>query len=162
MKNTQGQFYNQAAGSIPLPSFVVTEHQSAKKKILLVEDEAEMRTFYSEFLSEKYEVDTAVDGADGLAKLRLKHYDLVLLDVMMPKLNGVGFMQSKQHDPELAKVPVVLLTNLGEEETLSKCFELGAKSMIMKSDVLPDEIIPVIEKELQNPQAPGNYPLAMI
>lgn len=126
----------------------LTDDETPKKKILLVEDEGEMRIFYSEFLSEKYDVDTASDGDDGLSKLRLQPYDLVLLDIMMPKLDGVGFMQGKQQSPELAKIPVVLLTNLGEKELISKCFELGAKSMIVKSDVTPDQIIPVIEKEL--------------
>lgn len=135
--------------NMPLQSFTVPEPLSTKKKILLVEDEVEMRTFYVEFLSDKYEVDTAIDGIDGIAKLRLKNYDLILLDIMMPKLNGVGFLKEQQKDPEFAKTPVILLTNFGEEETLRQCFELGVKSMIIKSDVLPDEIIPVIEKEFQ-------------
>lgn len=126
---------------------VFTAGSSGKKKILLIEDEYEMRTFYSELLSGKYEVDTAIDGIDGIAKLRLKTYDLVLLDIMMPKLNGVGFLEEQQKDPALAKIPVILLTNFNEEETLKRCFELGAKSMIIKSDVLPDQIISVIEKE---------------
>ncbi|MCL4366085.1 ATP-binding protein [Patescibacteria group bacterium] len=158
MKRVDGQV-------MQLPSLVAPQPQDTnnKKKILLIEDEVEMRQFYSEFLSEKYDVDTAMDGADGLSKLRLKHYDLVLLDVMMPRMDGVGFMQGKQQNPEFAEIPVVLLTNLGEEETLSKCFDLGVKSMIMKSDVTPDQIIPVIEREFQQPttpefSTPNSYP----
>lgn len=149
MKTAKGQSDTQETASSPLPSFVVPEPQSSKKKLLLVEDEAEMRQFYGDFLAEKYEVETAVEGGDGLAKLRLNKFDLILLDIMMPKMDGVGFLQEKQKDPEIANIPVILLTNLGEEETLAKCFELGVKSMIMKSDVLPDQIIPVIEKEFQ-------------
>lgn len=120
-----------------------------KKRLLIVEDSAEMRTFYTEILSEKFNVETAVDGEDGLNKLKLSTYDLILLDVMMPKVDGLGFMQDKQIDPEKAKIPVILLTNLGKEETINKCFELGAKSMIIKSDVLPDQLITAVEEELK-------------
>lgn len=119
-----------------------------KKKILLVEDGVEMRNFYQEVLSNKFEVDTATDGLDGLNKLKAINYDLILLDLMMPKMDGLGFMEEKHKLSDRSKVPVILLTNLGEEATLKRCFELGAKSMVMKSDILPDQLISKIEKEL--------------
>ena len=115
----------------------------------LVEDEVEMRTFYSEYLSDYFQVETAIDGFDGINMLKHNKYDLILLDIMMPKMDGVGFLQEMKKDPAISHIPVILLTNLGEEEILKKCFELGAKTLIMKSDVLPDQILPVIHKELK-------------
>lgn len=129
----------------------------SRQRVLLIEDETEMRNFYADFLSEKYQVETAKDGEEGLAKLRLNKFDLVLLDVMMPRLDGVGFLEKKKKELEVSDVPVILLTNLGEEETLEKCFELGAKSMIMKSDVTPDQLLQVVEKALSENPSFKNY-----
>lgn len=139
------------------PSLVSPASVSAKKRILLVEDEAEMRAFYADYLSALYDVSAAVDGEDALTKLILHRYDVVLLDVMMPKLDGIGFLTRKQTIQAISSVPVILLTNLGEEEALAKCFELGARAMIMKSDVTPDQIPPLIEKVIESQQGPYRF-----
>jgi CheY-like chemotaxis protein len=120
-----------------------------KKKILLVEDEPATRTFYAEFLSPHYDVETADDGEQGLVKLQASRFDLVLLDIMMPTLDGVGFLEQKKENLEVAQVPVVILTNLGSETTLKKCFDLGAKSFILKAVTTPNKILPVIEDALK-------------
>jgi two-component system, OmpR family, response regulator VanR len=120
----------------------------AKKKILIVEDEENLRNFYAEFLSEEYLVDSAGDGEEGFTKALAGKFDLILLDLMMPKLDGLGFLQRKKETPALIDVPVVVMTNLGQDEILRKCFDLGIKYYILKSNTTPDKVLPVLAKAL--------------
>ncbi len=122
---------------------------NTKKNILLIEDDADMQDLYGEYLSDMYNVTIATNGQEGLLKMEMDHYDLVLLDIMMPKMDGVEFLQKKKDHSKNFAIPVVLLTNLAAEEVLNKCIQLGAKSLIMKSDVTPDQIPPVINQVLQ-------------
>ena len=120
-----------------------------KKKILLVEDNKEERDFYSDFLSHDFEVETAEDGQKGLDKLKAGSYDLVLLDIMLPKLDGVGFLKLKNNDAKIASTPVVALTNLGQDEVLKACFEQGVKSYILKAETTPDKVLEAIKQTIQ-------------
>lgn len=120
-----------------------------KKKILLVEDDAQLRDFYQDFLSDQYVVEVARDGEEGWFKLVNGKFDLIVLDIMMPKLDGIGFLERKSKDNGFAKIPAVMLTNLGQDEVLKKCFELGAKYYILKAETTPDKILPVLEQALK-------------
>jgi len=119
-----------------------------RKRILLVEDEIEMRQLYEDILSEDYEVDTAKDGVEGLCSLLSNHYDLVLLDILMPNLNGLGVLKIKSKASQISHIPVVLLTNKDEEESSKKCLKLGIKYKIIKEEVLPYQLQLIIQKEL--------------
>jgi CheY-like chemotaxis protein len=125
--------------------------QIQKHTILLVEDDLEVREFYSDFLSEVYIVETAVNGELGLNMLKSspKKYDLVLLDIMMPKMDGMAFMKEKNKEPSIVGIPVVVLTNLGQEEVLHGCFDLGAKYYILKAEITPDQILPVLKEAIE-------------
>jgi CheY-like chemotaxis protein len=121
-----------------------------KKKILIVEDDPDLRTFYSTFLSETYLTDAAADGEEGWSKATANNYDLILLDIMMPKLDGIGFLKRRKDDAKIKKIPVVMMSNLGKNEVLEECFSLGVKYYIIKAESTPDQIAPTIEKALQD------------
>lgn len=121
-----------------------------KKKILLVEDDQQMRSFYAEFLTNNnYLVDTAADGEEGWTKFNSGNYDLLLLDIMLPKLDGLGFLERRKADPKLTAVPTVILTNLGQDEVLKKCFSFGVKYYILKAETTPNQILPILGKALE-------------
>ncbi|MDQ3099655.1 MAG: ATP-binding protein [bacterium] len=121
-----------------------------RKRILLIEDDPDMQDLYGDYLSEQYNITLAGNGHEGLEKMENGNYDLVLLDIMMPKMDGVEFLEKKKNHQKNFAIPVVLLTNLAAEDVLNRCIQLGAKSLIMKSDITPDQIPPVINQVLQS------------
>lgn len=118
-------------------------------KILIVEDDSDLRNIYRETLAEEYEVDVTRDGEEGWSKATVGNYDLILLDIMMPKLDGIGFLKKRKNDPKLQNVPVVMMTNLGQDEILKECFKLGVKYYIIKAETTPDQVLPIVVKALQ-------------
>src|SRR5438309_9558618 len=98
------------------------------KKILVLDDDLYIRELYEEVLkNEGYDVDSAVDGEEGLGKLEKGGYDLILLDVMMPKLDGMGVLNALSKNPPAAiNGPIILLTNLGQEPMLKVATNKGA------------------------------------
>lgn len=122
-----------------------------KKKILLVEDELFINDLYSRSIKQAgFEVLSAIDGEEGLEKAKL-HPDLILLDIMLPKLNGLEVLARIKQDPDLKSIPVILLTNLGQEDVVQKAFGLGAQGYLMKMRVLPTDIVKEIHKFLEDP-----------
>jgi len=120
-----------------------------KKRILLIEDNKDARELYEELLLKDYDVETANDGEDGLGKIRASNnYDLLILDIMMPKLDGVSLLRIKNKDSQIAKIPVVVLSNLGQEEVLKTCFNQGVKYYILKAETNPDQFLSVIKQAL--------------
>jgi len=103
------------------------------KKVLIADDEQNI-VISLEFLlrREGFEVFVASDGVDALAKLRAEKPDLVLLDVMMPKMNGFDVCQALRADPELAETRVLMLTAKGRETEVSKGLGLGADAYMTK------------------------------
>jgi len=103
------------------------------KKVLIADDEPNI-VISLEFLlrREGFEVLVAVDGEEALAKARAERPDLVLLDVMMPKMNGFDVCQALRSDPELASMRVLMLTAKGRETEVSKGLGLGADAYMTK------------------------------
>lgn len=122
-----------------------------KKKILLIEDELFINDLYSRSIAQDgFTILSAIDGMDGLEKAKLKP-DLILLDIMLPKLNGLEVLARLKQDPTLKSIPVILLTNLGQEDVVTKAFKLGAQGYLMKMRVLPTDIVREIHKFLADP-----------
>lgn len=122
-----------------------------KKKILLIEDELFINDLYSRsIVLDGFEILSAIDGMEGLEKAKL-HPDLILLDIMLPKLNGLEVLARLKQDPSLKDIPVILLTNLGQEDVVTKAFQLGAQGYLMKMRVLPTDIVKEIHKFLEDP-----------
>lgn len=119
-------------------------------KILLIEDDPLMiRMYQRKLLKDKYEVQSAVDGEEGLLKIRSFKPDLVLLDVMMPKLNGLQVLERMKADPAIAHIPVIILTNLGgSQEDINRGLELGAVAYLIKSAYRPDEVVAKVKEVL--------------
>jgi two-component system chemotaxis sensor kinase CheA len=118
------------------------------KKILIVEDDQYIRDIYKSTLEEAgFNVTTAVDGEEGLLKAKEGGYDLILLDMMMPKVDGIQFLTSIKADPP--KKPngsTILLTNLAQDPVINQGMDLGAKSYISKADVNPAEFLEKIKE----------------
>ena len=133
-------------------------------KILLVEDDPLMvRMYQRKLLTDGYEVGVAVNGEEGLVKVRSFGPDVVLLDIMMPKLNGLQVLERMKADPTTAHVPVVILTNLGgSQEDIERGLELGAVAYLVKSAYRPDEVIAKVKEVLEGYTHSREIPKAVV
>lgn len=123
----------------------------SRKKILIVEDDQFLREFYQELLTaEGYIVDTAADGEVGLNKIQSSDYNLVLLDLMLPKKDGVQILRDlKVSPPKSPNTTIVVLTNLGQDSVIKECFDLGANGYLIKSALNPDQVLTEVKSYLQ-------------
>src|SRR3990170_7884748 len=130
------------------------------KKILLVEDDQFTRELYEEVLKDAgLAVYTAIDGLDGLNKLKTQGYDLILLDVMMPKMDGLDVLRELMNNPPPVKVgPIVLLTNLTNDPVIDTAYGLNAKGHLVKSDITPGELVEHVKKYTADSGSAGEQP----
>lgn len=118
-------------------------------KILLIEDDPFLTTMYkTRFQAEGHEVMTAQDGESALEILKKTPPNLVILDVMLPKLGGFSILEEMQKTDTLKKIPVVVLTNLADEESMKKAKEFGIKEFLVKAQNTPTQIFQTIKKYL--------------
>jgi len=119
------------------------------KTILIVEDDALISRMYQKiFVYEKYRVVLAVDGEEGLYQARTEKPTLILLDVMMPKLNGLEVLEKLKADSETKNIPVVMLTNLAGERDAEEALMKGAVKYIVKSEHDPQQVVKMIKEIL--------------
>jgi len=119
------------------------------KKILLVEDEEIIADLLEKKLrAEGYEIKVARDGVEGLEKMREEKPDLILLDIVMPKMGGFEVMEEMQKDPALEKIPVIVISNSGQPVEIEKAKELGAKDWLIKTEFDPQEVIDKVVKQI--------------
>lgn len=123
----------------------------AQKNILLVDDDDALRQMYTLILGKAgYNVETAVDGVEGLAKIRQGSYDLILLDLMMPNLDGIGVLRGLDREPaKVASGPIVILSNAGYDQIAHEVESLGGAGFLMKADLLPDDLIKEVNRYLE-------------
>jgi len=121
-----------------------------KPKILVAEDEQDARLIYVDILSSAgYEVDGVADGKEALIKMENKKYDLVLLDIIMPNLDGISALKAIKEDPsKYGNMPIYMLTNIGSDAAIENSVQLGAQGYILKSDTDPTELTDLVEKAL--------------
>lgn len=120
-----------------------------KTRILLIEDEEMLANMYEvKFKNEGFDLEKALDGADGLAKAKANVPDFILLDIIMPKMDGFSVLKSLKEDSVTKNVPVILLTNLGQEEDIEKGKELGAVGYLVKANITPSEVVAEVKKKL--------------
>ena len=118
--------------------------------ILLIEDDDFLLTMYKMKLElENFKVITATNGENGLRMIREKKPDLILLDLVLPKMSGFEIMKELKKDKELWKIPVIMLTNLSQKDDVQKGFNLGAQEYLIKVHFLPSEVISKIRKILE-------------
>lgn len=121
------------------------------QKILIIEDNEYMGRMYQNMLTlENYSVELASSGAKGLEKALIEKPDLILLDIIMPKINGIQVLQKLKDNPQTKNIPVVVLTVVGEKEIVDKCLKLGAVGYMIKSSLNLEELLSEIKSYLKN------------
>ncbi|MCA9371810.1 response regulator [Candidatus Woesebacteria bacterium] len=128
-------------------------NNTKKYKLLVVEDEDALRQLYVDVLQEAgYEVVQAKDGEVALKLIKENQYDLILLDIILPHLDGLQLLEKLQKDHGIKDIgrSVVLLTNLGQELVVAKALEYNVRGYMVKSDYTPDELIKEIHGYLSN------------
>jgi CheY-like chemotaxis protein len=125
--------------------------KSNKKIILIVEDDPFVRDIYQTKIAEKeYEAVVAINGAEAMKKLESGFLpDLILLDIIMPYMDGLQFLEKIKADEKFSKVPVILLTNLGQKDEIKKGISMGAQDYLIKSHFTPSEVMEKIDQYLK-------------
>lgn len=120
-----------------------------KKKVLIVEDDNFVAEVYSTKLLEMgHDVRIARNGEEGLDSVKEDSPDLILLDIVMPVMDGGEMFEELKKNPKWKNIPVILLTNVGEKDSVEKFREAGVKDYIIKSHFTPAEVIEKIETAL--------------
>ena len=124
-------------------------NSSKNKKILVIEDEATLQRALSEVLSkEGYEVVFALDGSKGLELAQKENPDLILLDIILPKMDGFEVLKKIKENDEISKIPIIILTNLSDVNDIQKALDLGATTYLVKADFHIEDVLKKIEKVL--------------
>jgi CheY-like chemotaxis protein len=131
-------------------------------KLVIIEDDALLSRMYQTiFTSNDYDVVVATDGEAGLTEVRKHQPSLILLDIMMPKLNGLDVLKKLKNDPEVRGIPVVILTNLAGSQDVETALSLGAVRYIIKSETKPKQVEEIVRGILEGytrdsiPEAPA-------
>ncbi len=120
-----------------------------KNNILIVEDDKFLRELISQKLvKDGYDISLAVDGEEGIKKIKEEKPDLVLLDLILPGIDGFEVLTQAKKDVTTAKIPVIILSNLGQKEDIERGLKLGAVDYMVKAHFTPGEIIEKIKKVL--------------
>ena len=135
----------------------------APKRILVVEDTELLRRMYRDRLvQDGYEVADAPDGLAALGMIREQHFDLILLDLIMPRMGGIQVLEAVKQDPRTQSIPIVVLTNLGEEETIERAVSLGAVDYLIKSETRPADVAEKVKLVLEAFVAAGEKEAAFV
>jgi DNA-binding response OmpR family regulator len=125
-----------------------------QKKVLVVEDDQYLRDLYVEILeAEKYVVDHAAEGLEAYQKMFQGGYDLVLLDIMLPQMDGLKILSKLKNEtpPVKPNSKIVILSNLGQESAITQTLGLGASGYMIKSEHTPDQVIAKVKGYLAEP-----------
>jgi len=121
-----------------------------KKKILVIEDEKTLRFLLNQTLVEEgFEVEEAIDGEEGIQKLKESKPDLILLDLLLPGIDGFEVLSRIKRDSDSESIPVIILSNLGQEEEVERGLKLGAIDYLIKAHFTLDEIALRVKKFLE-------------
>lgn len=122
-----------------------------KAKILFVDDDNFLRKVYKSELTEQgYEVILAADGEEGLEKAQITDPDLIILDMIMPQKNGFEVLMELQKNPATQNTPVIILSNLGQEDDIKKGLDLGAVDYLVKDNITLSTIVEKVEQYLNS------------
>lgn len=118
--------------------------------VFLVEDDTFLCNIYQKkFEMEGFKVITADNGEKGLAEIKKKKPDVVLLDILLPKLDGFAVLSKLKADADTKDIPVILLTNLGQKDDVDKGIEAGAVDYLIKAHFKPSEVVEKVRKVLK-------------
>lgn len=134
----------------------MTTANRTKPIILLVEDDTFLAGMYvTKLTMEHYQVELATDGEAGLKKAEAVVPDLILLDILLPKMNGFDVLRRLKAQPELRHIPVILLTNLGQRGDVNEGLDLGAVDYLIKAHFMPSEVVGKIKHQLKQARTNG-------
>ncbi|RJQ35201.1 response regulator [Candidatus Parcubacteria bacterium] len=120
-----------------------------KRKILLIEDEEMLANMYEvKFKNEGFELIKALDGSQGLEMAKATKPDFILLDIIMPKIDGFSVLKSLKEDESTKSIPVMMLTNLGQDEDIERGKQMGAVGYLVKANITPAEVVESVKLEL--------------
>jgi DNA-binding response OmpR family regulator len=123
---------------------------NTNKKILIIEDDEFLRSLTAKRLErEDYKVSVAVDGEAALAAIAADKPDLILLDLLLPGINGFDVLTKVRADANLAATPVVVFSNLGQREDIEKAKKLGATDFLIKANFTLDDVVVKISSILK-------------
>ena len=120
------------------------------KTILIIEDDKFLRELIAKkLIKEEYNISEAIDGEEGMKKIAEEKPDLILLDLILPGIDGFEVMSRMKEDPSLSQIPIIILSNLGQKEEIERGINLGAKDYLIKAHFTPGEIIEKIKAALK-------------
>ena len=120
------------------------------KKILLIEDEKILAEMYKDrFTRAGFEVFLAFESKEGLALAKKEKPDLIILDILLPRENGITFLSWLRNDPETASISVIAFSNYDDLETKRRAAKLGAKDYLIKTNYTPQEIVEKVKGYLK-------------
>ena len=120
------------------------------KKILFIEDESALQKNIGGALEDEgYKVVSALDGEIGFKLAKKEKPDLILLDIILPKMNGFEVLECLKEDEATKEIPVIVLTNLEQLENIDRVLELGAKTYLVKTNYTLSEVVEKIKQTLQ-------------
>lgn len=129
------------------PSSTKTDNEG---KVLVVEDDKFLRELITRKLdAENFDVIEAIDGEEGMEKAAVQNPDLVLLDIVLPGIDGFEILKRMKADPNLSKIPVIMLTNLGQRDDVERGIKMGADDYLIKAHFTPSEIIERVKKVMR-------------
>ena len=120
------------------------------KTILFIEDESALQKTFGEILKQEgYEMIPALDGEVGLRLAKDKKPDLILLDLILPRIHGFDVLKKLKEDKETKEIPIIVLTNLEGISDVDKAIELGATTYLVKAQYTLEEVVEKIKKALK-------------
>jgi len=132
---------------------------STKIKVAIIEDDiAIVQMYRTKFETEGYDVSTAADGVSGLELIESFEPDIVLLDLMMPNMNGLDMLSRLRSQPNGRNAKVVVLTNMGDTETATKVFKMAADDYIVKAEMTPKQVAERVKALLAKAPTPPSGP----
>jgi len=119
-------------------------------KVLILEDDKFLRELIAQKLQrEGFLISEAIDGEEGLKKIKEENPDLVLLDLILPGIDGFEVLKKIKDDESTSQIPVIVLSNLGQKDDVDRGIKLGAVDYLIKAHFTPREIIEKIKKALK-------------
>jgi len=119
------------------------------KKILIVEDEQTLvKALTSKLENEGFEAEGAINGEEGMKLAKSKKPDLILLDVIMPRMDGMTMLKKLKEDEETKNIPVIMLTNLSDDKRVAESIESGAHDYLIKADWKIEDVVVKVKKKL--------------
>lgn len=122
-----------------------------KTKVCIIDDADDIREIYSvKFMTEDYDVVSAKDGEEGLRVVRAEKPDVILLDLQMPVKDGFAVLEELRDDAELKRIPVLILSNVDDEQTFKKAGAFETRFYLIKSLVTPQKVVDTVREALRS------------